>query len=60
MWRARSCPALPCMPQGGRVVVYGCASGQAPAWRWQHFVFKDIQVRMQCMHACTASMDGGT
>eukprot|EP00878_Enallax_costatus_P036200 GHUV01040572.1.p2 GENE.GHUV01040572.1~~GHUV01040572.1.p2 ORF type:complete len:109 (-),score=48.88 GHUV01040572.1:444-770(-) len=30
--------------QGGRLIVYGCMSGKAPAWPWQAWVFRGLQV----------------
>jgi hypothetical protein len=30
--------------QGGQMVVYGAMSGKAPAWPWQSWVFKELQV----------------
>ena len=29
--------------EGGRVVVFGCASGRAPQWPWQQWVFKHVR-----------------
>eukprot|EP00983_Pelagomonas_calceolata_P134147 1162029-Pelagomonas_calceolata.AAC.10 len=29
---------------GGEVVCYGCASGKAPQWTWQGFVFRELKV----------------
>ena len=31
--------------QGGHLVIYGCMEGKAPAWPWQSWVFKDLQVK---------------
>ena len=32
------------LQDGGKVVVFGCSSGKAPAWPWQHWVFKGLSV----------------
>lgn len=37
-------PRIVVMLQGGRLIVYGCMSGKAPAWPWQAWVFRGLQV----------------
>ncbi|KAF5827475.1 hypothetical protein DUNSADRAFT_610 [Dunaliella salina] len=32
------------LAEGGEVVCYGCASGKAPQWTWQGFVFRELKV----------------
>ncbi|MEW5309080.1 MAG: hypothetical protein WDW38_000991 [Sanguina aurantia] len=32
------------LAEGGEIVIYGCASGKAPAWPWQNWVFKGQKV----------------
>ena len=32
------------LDDGAPLVIYGCMSGKAPAWPWQHWVFKQMKV----------------
>ncbi|KAK9829388.1 hypothetical protein WJX72_005534 [[Myrmecia] bisecta] len=33
------------LAEGGQLVIYGSMSGKAPAWPWQSWVFRDLQVK---------------
>ena len=50
MAQSSSCPKLvtelQAVPiQDGELVVYGCASGRAPNFAWQSWVFEGLRVR---------------
>ncbi|CAG9460516.1 unnamed protein product [Pedinophyceae sp. YPF-701] len=42
---ASSARLVDCLAQDGEVVVYGSASGTAPHFSWQHFVFHGVRAR---------------
>ena len=34
------------LAQGGAMVIYGCMCGKAPPFRWDNWVFREVQVRI--------------
>jgi hypothetical protein len=32
------------LAQGGAMVIYGCMCGKAPPFRWDNWVFREVQV----------------
>ena len=41
--------------QGGSMVIYGCMSGKAPPFRWDSWVFREIEVQAkssETAHTC--------